>query len=80
MKHWNVNPSFVQREIQKLEGELDKAPMDSTLYAQIYAARQALSWSLEPNGFASPFAMLLEKRGDNSVTIEFADVPVSDAA
>lgn len=52
--------SFVQREADKLENELLKTPMDSTLYAQIYAARQALSWSLDPNAFASPYAMLLE--------------------
>jgi hypothetical protein len=72
--------SFIQRELDKLETELLKTPIDGTLYAQIYAARQALSWAMDPNGFASPFAMLLDKRGDNSVTIEWAEGPLPDAA
>jgi hypothetical protein len=68
-------PGFVQREIDKLERELHKAPMDSTLYAQIYAAKQALHWAHDPNAAASPYAMLLDKRGDNSATIEMVELP-----
>jgi hypothetical protein len=72
--------SFIQRELDKLETELLAAEHGSPLYERIYAARQALSWALDPNGFASPYAMLLDKRGDNSATIEWADGPLPEAA
>jgi hypothetical protein len=72
--------SFIQRELDKLETELLSMELDGPLYKQIYAARQALSWALDPNGFASPYAMLLEKRGDNSATIEFSDGPLPETA
>jgi hypothetical protein len=69
-----VFQSFIHRENEKLERELHKAEMDGVLYAQIYAARQALSWALDPNAFASPYAFLLNKRGDNSVNIEMVEL------
>jgi len=48
---------FVQRELDRIAAALrgSTKPED---YAQLYAAQQALSWALEPNGFASPFDAL----------------------
>jgi hypothetical protein len=47
--------SFVQREIDRLNSELASEPERR---AELYAAQQALAWSLEPNGFQSPYDMI----------------------
>lgn len=50
--------SFVQREIDRLNIELTSAP-DGPRYTELYAAQQALVWSLEPLGFKPPSAMIM---------------------
>lgn len=50
--------SFIQREIDQIASEMDKA-RGTERYRELYAARQALSWALEPVGFASPYNMVM---------------------
>ena len=45
---------FVQRELRRIAVALREAPSPEC-YERLYAAQQALSWALEPNGFASPY-------------------------
>jgi hypothetical protein len=49
--------SFVQREIERLRNEMISNPKNAR-YPELYAAQQALAWSLEPTGFSSPFDMI----------------------
>jgi hypothetical protein len=67
--------SFVQREIDKLYNLFEGEKYDSPRWREVYAAKQALSWALDPNTVMSPYAMLADKRGDNSVNVEMADTP-----
>ena len=46
--------SFVQREITRLNMELATAPQGPR-YAALYAAQQALAWSLDPSAFRAPY-------------------------
>jgi hypothetical protein len=45
--------SFIQRELNRISAAL-LDPLSAN-YDQLYAAQQALSWALEPNGFKSPY-------------------------
>lgn len=45
---------FVQRELDRIAIALRRAP-NPECYARLYAAQQALSWALEPDGFKSPY-------------------------
>ena len=48
---------FVQREIDRINTALNDEP-GGEAYDRLYAAQQALSWALEPQGFKSPFDMI----------------------
>jgi hypothetical protein len=48
---------FVQRELDRIAIALRQAP-NPECYARLYAAQQALSWALEPTGFAAPFTVI----------------------
>lgn len=56
--------SFVARELERLSRALHADP-ESDRYAEIYAAQQALSWVLEPDGFSSPYAAIMGIREDS---------------
>ncbi len=58
--------SFIQRELDRLQGALNSG-QDSPKREEYYAAIQALSWALEPNGFASPYNMISGETGENPV-------------
>ena len=63
--------SFVARELERLSRALGEGA-ENPRYPEIYAAQQALSWALEPQGFAAPYAMLLdipEVSGDCSAPV-----------
>ena len=45
---------FIDRELYRIEAAL-RDETHSERRQELYAAQQALSWALEPNGFASPF-------------------------
>ena len=49
--------SFVQRELEHIRTALLDS-RDSSQRAELYAAQQALSWALEPSGYATPYAMI----------------------
>lgn len=69
--------SFVQREITRINAALDSAPTED-VKKELYAAQQALSWTLEPNGFASPYKMIIGQ----SDALNTVDLPLQplDAA
>jgi hypothetical protein len=46
--------SFVERELNRLAAAI-RAGQTSDVNAKLRAAQQALSWAMEPQGFASPF-------------------------
>ena len=49
--------SFVQRELDKISSAL-REPRFADQYDRLYAAQQALSWALEPDGFKRPYDMV----------------------
>lgn len=51
--------SFVQRELDHIRGAL-LDPQQVERHAELYAAQQALSWALDPEGAKSPFQMLTD--------------------
>lgn len=68
---------FVERELAKLSRALVSDP-DGVRYAELYAAQQALSWSLDPQGFKPPFAMITgiqEGSGDCSADSHHSPLP-----
>lgn len=44
---------FIQRELARLRDALHETQTEEG-YRALYAAQQALSWALEPGGYASP--------------------------
>src|SRR3990167_7857601 len=61
--HRRRDMSFVQCELYRLAVELRQTEYGHR-YNELYAAQQALAWALEPQGCASPYAMIT---GDRSV-------------
>ena len=58
-------PSLKERisaELSRIESELRTNQKKTKIWCQLYAAQQALTWALTPNGFASPSKAIL--RGD----------------
>lgn len=47
----------ILEEAARLRTRLINEP-DGARYAELYAAQQALSWALQPEGFAAPYEML----------------------
>ena len=58
---------FIQRELALLECAL-RTPQAPDVYAQLYAAQQALAWAMEPGGFASPAVMIARDGGNATDT------------
>jgi hypothetical protein len=52
---------FVARELDRLAIAL-REPQSPERYVELYAAQQALSWSLDPENFASPLQTIQEGR------------------
>lgn len=48
---------FIERELKRIAEALHE-PCSADEYRQLYAAQQALSWALEPEGFKRPYDML----------------------
>lgn len=55
--------SFVQREVERVTARLQAGPLSPDKYDQLNAVQQALLWSLEPQGFKSPYDMLVPIEG-----------------
>lgn len=56
---------FIQRELDRIGAALTQ-PQPGPHYAELYAAQQALLWAQEPEGFKSPYAMLvMDTLGDS---------------
>ena len=56
---------FIERELEKIAQEL-REPRSADKYEQLYAAQQALSWALEPEGFKRPYDMLTDTPADSA--------------
>jgi hypothetical protein len=57
--------SFLQREISRLNDAIRSTPSQESQHKELYAAQQALSWALEPTGFASPHDMIMGIRANS---------------
>ena len=53
---------YIARELDAIAEAL-RGPQPPKRQAELYAAQQALSWSLDPMAFSSPLAVILEDRG-----------------
>jgi hypothetical protein len=49
---------FIDRELTRIATAL-REPRSGDEYRQLYAAQQALSWTLEPTGYKAPFEQIL---------------------
>ena len=47
--------SFIARELDRISSRLREPILPDGEYEKLYAAQQALSWALEPEGFRSPY-------------------------
>jgi hypothetical protein len=56
--------SFIARELERLAEAL-RNPQNASAHERLYAAQQALAWANEPNGFRSPFAMIMGTRASS---------------
>ena len=56
---------FIERELDKLNAEILKT-QDTQARDSLYAARQALSWALDPGYFKSPLEIILGVDRDQS--------------
>ena len=54
---------FIERELEGIAQAL-REPRFADQYDQLYAAQQALSWALEPEGFKRPYDMLTSTPAD----------------
>lgn len=50
--------SFICRELRKIESALHQEE-DEGRKRELYAARQALGWALEPRGYKAPYNMIM---------------------
>ena len=68
---------FLEREADRLRSALESAPGER--FNQLYAAQQAVAWASDPDGFKSPFLLIMgtqEGLGDCSARSrppEFSD-------
>lgn len=71
---------FVERELSKIEEILRSTPNDDPRAEYLRCAQQALSWSLEPQGYSSPTAYLhkfhsLGESGTRGTGVKFVNMP-----
>ncbi len=53
---------FIERELERISEAVrarQAEQSDTDEYRQLYAAQQALSWALEPDGFRAPYETIL---------------------
>ena len=55
--------NLIETEINRIRSVLANDP-NHPKYEQLYAAQQALCWSTDPNGFKSPFTMIMGNQGE----------------
>lgn len=59
---------IVEREMERLDHALDDG-VGNPRYPEIYAARQALAWVLEPTSAIAPLTYLAEMAGEAESTL-----------
>ena len=64
-------PSFVARELDRIAVALRGAPSPER-YERLYVAQQALSWALDPVGFATPYDVAM---GIRATTTGYSEIP-----
>lgn len=72
---------FIEREEQRLSAELLKisgTERDTILWHQLYAARQALVWALEPGAVRYPYDMIMgTEKTENSYSLPVSEIPIA---
>ena len=51
--------SFIERELDRITKALHERHEEDDIYRQLYAAQQALSWALEPEGVKAPYSTIM---------------------
>ena len=55
-----IRTSFVARELDRISARLCERDLPAGEYERLYATQHALSWALEPTGFASPYEFITD--------------------
>ena len=55
-----VQIGFVGREIQRIEQKMDEVRHDGQTWCYLFAARQALSWAVDPNAAKGPLDTIMD--------------------
>lgn len=50
---------FIECEAKRVTSRLQAGPLPAAEYERLYAVQQALLWALEPQGFKSPYDLLV---------------------
>ncbi|QIE53955.1 hypothetical protein G5B40_02695 [Pikeienuella piscinae] len=66
--------SFIARELDRVSSALRENPQRND-YDRLYAAQQALAWAADPNGFASPMAMIVGIQEGSEDCLGYPDPP-----
>ena len=69
--------SFIARELDRISARLRQPEIPAAEYEKLYAAQQALSWAIEPNGFRSPYDSIVDTRGGSEGYLERSRPPLS---
>ena len=56
---------FIERELDEIAQAL-REPRFADQYDRLYAAQQALSWAIEPDGFKRPYDMITGTPADSA--------------
>jgi hypothetical protein len=70
---------FVARELSRISVSLGRLKESDAKYQELYAAQQALSWAIEPNGFKSPYDLIMgTQEGSKDCPATHYPAPSSD--
>lgn len=53
--------SFIHRELDRINNVI-LGPISPDRYRELYVAQQALSWALDPSGYAAPYDVIQQGR------------------
>lgn len=68
---------FIRREINRIHAKLIVLGEDEKEYVQLYAARQALEWVLEPTGVKAPYEMIMGTQEEKEGCLAEDHLPLS---
>lgn len=62
--------SFIQRELNRIREQLKKGE-NFPEYDNLYAAQQALSWAIEPDGYKPPYDLVMSTQASSKGCLSF---------